>query len=206
MARKAVFDIDDILWGLNERVSSLTGIDVQKMVRFYVPENDALTESEKRAVMDAYKDPRTFEDMKLYKGVERLRVLEGYGFQVHIQSNKFSKETADIQKGILMEATKLPEERFHMHIIEGEGAKKKEPLEDVFILADDSPHNLASLIATHKLTINHPWNTSSYGRELLKGIHVRRFDEFEDLMNHAVLLCYHEYEAEKQRGELDYER
>lgn len=197
MRRIVVFDVDDILWGLNAKVSEITGIPEEKLITFALQENPLLTDEEKERVMSIYMSSEQFRDIKWYPGVERIMSLEQYGAEVHINSNSISQEVVDFKYSQLKSVIDIPDERLHLNLINIGDSKKKDIGDDVFIFVDDSPHNIATSTAKYNLMLNHPWNTSVYGIRDIGNVPVVRFDSLEKIIDHIETLLKQDNELMK---------
>ena len=164
-----VIDIDDTLWGLNKRICEKRGIKENLLRHFSVYDNSLLTREEKDMMIHDYKDVNIFKNIDWYDGVEKLLELEKFGASILINSNNFSEEIAN-QK--LLELKKvlpdIKDTQIQMNIISD--CKKKKIQEPVFILMDDSPHNIANTDAEHYILLEKPWNISRYGFQTLEKI------------------------------------
>lgn len=149
-----VFDVDDVMHDLNRRVAERTQIPYEKFVTFYPKENPVMTEEEKRRVLMAYQDPKTFEDIDFCLPVIDLvnRIYHEYpDYQVHIISNNTNEKIRDVKLRQLQKVLDLPEEQLHMHVIHIEESKKKCLPKNIFLIVDDSYHNLKMADAQHKI-------------------------------------------------------
>lgn len=162
LGKKTVFDVDDILWDMNGRVAKRTGIDYKKFTSFSVYENPNVTDAERRQILSLYMDSRLFTDIPFNDRIVKLvnRIYHEYPeFPVHISSNNSTKEIRDLKMEQLLSVLDLPEERIHLHVVnvETESCQKKFP-DDIFLVADDSPHNIEMANAVHKIMPARPWN------------------------------------------------
>lgn len=150
-----IFDMDDVMWNLNEKVAKVKGIDHNKLICFAVRENPNLTEDEKQLVLDAYTETEVYSDIEFIKPVINLinRIYHEFPeYPVHIVSNCGTQAIRNVKMEQLLNVLDLPEEQIHLYVIDMEtGAKKKTLPDNIFIFVDDSPHNIASANAAHKI-------------------------------------------------------
>lgn len=155
MYNLVVFDVDDVMWDLNDRVAKLKGIDPAKMTIFSVYDNPNLTEDERARIMDGYTDVRTFRGIVFIRPVVDLinGIYHGYPqYSVHIRSNCASRPIRNEKMGQLLNILDLPEKHIHLDMISMEkGHKKKELPGNMFIFVDDSPHNIVLGNAIHRV-------------------------------------------------------
>lgn len=69
---KIVFDVDDILWGLNDKICEQNNIDIEKLHSYRISTIDELTSTEKALITKGHNDPNTFKDIGWYDGIEKL--------------------------------------------------------------------------------------------------------------------------------------
>ena len=181
MRNQIVFDVDDILWSLNKRVSERVGIAFSDLCTFSIYENPRLSEKEKEQVLTAYNDPDLFKDIDWYPGAERIMELERHGIKVYINSNCCQKEIARLKYQQIHELINIPDDQLILNVfdVDSDGHKKKEIGDHVFAFVDDSPYNLLSATADHLYTLNKPWNTNV---PELSELNIRRFDALEELV------------------------
>lgn len=138
-----IYDIDDILWPLIWRVATYNGIDPARAgAIFTMRKNIKLTPEEQEAVIASFGDPRMFEDIPFYPGVEEILRPRELGAIVRINSNSFNEEIARLKIVQLLEAVPgLKREDIQMNIISyAQHDQKPFTLAPTF-LCDDSPHN-----------------------------------------------------------------
>ena len=167
--QKIVFDVDDTLWGLNANISKKLHIPSEKLTIFSAMDNQNLTMTERKALLNAYADAKSFENIEWYDGIERILQLEKYGVEIHINSNSATNEIIKLKREQLQQVLTLYDDRLHFNLISMKKATKKELDNDTFILIDDSPHNIALSNAKYNIMPMHPWNTSAEGKKSLCG-------------------------------------
>lgn len=163
---KIVFDIDDVLWGLNQRVAEKYQIPIDKVTHFDLTRS-ALSEEERRQFSQAYCDAETFTDIEFYPGVEDLLELEKLGATVYIDSCANSDEVVEQKyreiKRILPQMNPA-----HICIYNPNSNKHSKMIgEDVLIFVDDGPHNVAKSLAKYTIVPKKPWNTGERTQAML---------------------------------------
>ncbi|MBO5435938.1 hypothetical protein J6A31_09100 [bacterium] len=166
MKRKVIFDIDDILWPLNEKMCEITGIDINRIIHYNIDTNPLLTEEERDLIRKTYRSDKLFYDIKWYPGIERINSIDA---DVYVKSNAMTQSAADIKYMQLIQVLDLPDS--HIDISVTLDAYSKKIPTDTYIFIDDSPHNLAISPASHNIALNKPWNTSD---DMLKILHETR--------------------------------
>lgn len=175
-----IFDCDDILWGLNEKVSNETGVDYTELVTFSIDENPYLTDSDKRLVSAMYHSAELFEDMKFYEGVERLKDINA---RVIINSNSMSQAAADMKRIQLKAATGLSDDQIVINVITPDNCKKKTIPEETFIFVDDSPHNVAMSPARYNIMMYKPWNSTREAFKEIEGKECERWSSLNEIID-----------------------
>lgn len=180
--RKIVFDVDDILWGLNKIATDKANIDYNKIVVYSAKENYLLTEDERRRLLEVYSDPDTFRYINWYDGVEDIIRLEQKGAEVYINSNSFNIEISELKRKQLKSILDLPDDRLILNVLTD--CKKKEIGDGVWCFVDDSPHNIASSTAVYNIAVKTPWNTSKHALDVIGDKDVIILDTLKDVINH----------------------
>lgn len=139
-----VYDVDDILWSLMDRVTEHLGIDYNRATYlFSVRDNPKLTPEEKRAIIDDFANPKMFENIQFYPGAEDILKVEQMGAHVRINSNAFNAEIGRLKtEQLLAHIPDLTPEHIQMNIINPKDTHKKEMNPDTVIFIDDSEHNI----------------------------------------------------------------
>lgn len=199
LVRVVIFDVDDTGWGLNDRVCNILGIDISKIKNFYIKHNEELDENEKKLLLEKYSDSKIFENIEWYEGFGSIFDLEQLECTVHINSNcntQAVKETKHIE---LVDKLGFPDEKVTLNVIAD--AKNKNLDDDIYILVDDSPFNIAKSKAIYNISLKKPWNTSKQGLETIGDKKVIFCDNFiEILVTIEELLCGGEnYERYKNK-------
>ena len=179
--RAVVFDIDDILWGCNERVLSQLNISMDKIKEYKISDCD-IEESQKSAIVNKYRDVETFKHIKWFDGASSILRIEQSGGEVYICSNCLSEEIKKAKYELAISDT-----RIFLNVVSEDGLRKEFPDSiEPFIVCDDSPINLANVKAKHKFTIRYPWNESSYAKELLKNDNVQYFNSLNEMCGEII--------------------
>lgn len=156
--KKIIFDIDDILWPLNNRVAKRTKIDVNKLITYNPKDNPLLSENEKQRLLDEYNRADLFENIRFSSGIEKINNLNA---DVYINSNVYSQRAIDLKKSQLQKILNIPEDHYIFNLITPEASKEPKIIKsDVFIFIDDSPYNITDSNAQHNIMIKKPYNTS----------------------------------------------
>ena len=158
-----VFDVDDILWALNRKMTAMTGIDYEKLHVYSILENQLLPEIERNAAYAVYTGHELFENIEWYDGIERINTLNA---DVRINSNSLNEKAAELKRTQLKQVLNLSDDKIIIHNVKDE--KKKTMIEDTFILVDDSPYNIAKSTAQFNIVLKQPWNTSPEMQKLMR--------------------------------------
>lgn len=187
-----VFDMDDVMYNLNERVSKIKGIPYEKFTQFSIYDNPNMTEDEKKRVLAAYTEADTYRDVEFIQPVIDLindvhRLFKDY--EVHIISNSAAKEVRDVKLPQLLRVLDLPQSRIHLNVIDmrTQSLQKKMP-DNMFLIVDDSPHNLEMADARHKIMPARLHNAGVLVDGKLNGEPVER-PETPGQLREAVLRC-----------------
>lgn len=175
-----VFDMDDVIWDLNEKASRMAGFGFEKLVTFICYENPLLTKEERENLLKVYQGNELYEDIQFNERLIELinRLYRQYPkYPVHISSNCVSREIKDIKMRQLKSVLDLPEDRIHLNLIDIKESKKKKLPGNIFIFVDDSPHNIKDADAVHKIMPAKPYNKELFidkyqrpcGDSLIKG-------------------------------------
>lgn len=159
-----VYDVDDILWPLMERVTKRLGIDYERATYlFSIHDNPKLTPAERRAILESFANPAIFEDIEFYPGIEDILKVEQLGARVMINSNAFNADIAHLKtEQLLAKVPGLTPENIQMNIIHIADNHKKRMNPDTVIFIDDSEHNIMlSPAVVNVMPVNRPlWCTN----------------------------------------------
>lgn len=176
-----IFDMDDVLWDLNEYAASLVGVPYEKFTMWSVYKNPNFTETERKKILNAYTNPNLYQNIRFKTSMVKLinRIHnERPDCTVLISSNCVSEEIRDMKKEQLLRVLDIPEENIHLHLIDMETqSEQKEFPDNVFLLVDDSPCNIAISNALHKIMPAKPYN------QKIKGVdHPETDEQLEELV------------------------
>lgn len=187
--KEAIIDVDDILWGLNEKVAYVLGYDINKITNFSIRKCDLIDEKTQSKIISLYSNPEIFKNMKFYEGVEDLILrLEDTGVHGIICSNCMSKSVAILKtEQLLKKITGLQEEQIQMNIISEKTHDKKKMKKRIWTLMDDSPYNIALSDAELKIMLPHPWNQSPAGKETCKNANPIIIPTFKEALDYICI-------------------
>lgn len=173
MGRVIIFDYDDVLFPLNERVCAKVGLDYHSINTFNVNEWNVPRELA-MACNAMYHDPNTFKNADWYDGVEHLFELEELGAEVYIKTKCYSDDIWEVKYGELRkEFVGVPDSRFIYCKEEDKGIGT-----DTFAFVDDcTPHMVRSLAQYNIMPIK-PWNIGVADRRLVFNKDIIRTDTF----------------------------
>ena len=187
-----IFDMDDVMWDLNKRVAKITGIPYEKFTCFSVYDNPNITSKERESVLTAYNRTDTYKDIIFLDPVIDLINAVYYTYQeypVHIVSNCATEAIRNVKLPQLMSVLDLPETHIHLNVIDVKTQTKTKTLpENIFIIVDDSPHNIILAKAKHKIMPARPHN-DILENGMLDGCKVDRpldSDELTRLITHYI--------------------
>lgn len=174
--KKIIFDIDDILWPLNDRVAKRTNIDTNKLITYNPKDNPLLSENEKQRLLDEYNRADLFENIKFSSGIEKINNLNA---DVYINSNVYSQRAIDLKKSQLQKILNIPDDHYVFNLITPETSKEPKIIKsDVFIFIDDSPYNIINSNAQNNIMIKKPYNTSQ-----------QAFDLYAEHPDKKIIIC-----------------
>lgn len=194
--RLVIFDIDDTAWGLNNKICSMFGIDINSIESFYIKNNSKLSEYQKEQLLSKYSDPEIFKNIEWYDGFTEIFDLEQLDCEVLINSNCNSQDIKNAKHYELVDKLGFNDDKVILNVIDD--PKNKSMHSDVFILVDDSPFNLAKSTAMYNIALRKPWNTSEQGAEIIGDKKVIFCDTFRDVLSTVTKILngvgdYNEY-------------
>ncbi len=200
-----VFDMDDVMYNLNERVAELKGIDPKKFTQFGVYTNPNMTEEEKQKVLAAYTEAETYTGLTFIKPVIDLINCVHHEFPmfpVHIVSNCAAQAVKDAKLPQLLEVLDLPQGRIHLNVIDmkTESLRKKFP-DNMLMIVDDSPHNIKIADAKYKIMPARLHNENILVDGMLDGEHVERPKTPGQFSDFVLRTLWFESHRPKQKGE-----
>ena len=187
--KKIVYDVDDVLWGLNKRVANAIGIDENNITHFVIKDNYLLTKEQQEAILVEYNKDETFDNIEWYEGIEDILKPVSLGIDVSINSNCLTEKMAELKTTQLMKILNISKEKIRCNVIDHSVATKKKIDKDTDILVEDSPFNISISPAKLNILINHPWNASEHAIELIKGKNVIRVDTLKEANELIYNLC-----------------
>ena len=187
--KKIVYDVDDVLWGLNKRVADKIGIDENKITHFVIKDNYLLSKKEQEAIINEYHNNKTFENIEWYDGIEEILKPKEFGIDILINSNCLTNEMVELKTEQLLDIIDIEKEKIKCNLIDTSTATKKKIDEDTDILVEDSPFNISISPAKLNILINHPWNMSEHAIELIKNKNVVRVNSLKEANEYIYNLC-----------------
>lgn len=175
--KTVIFDMDDVMYDFNGRVASLTGVPYSKFTQFNTYTNPNFTEEERQRVLKSYKDPFTYRNIRFdEKMIACINDLHGnWPYNVLISSNCASKEIRDIKMEQLLNVVDLPEADIHLNVIDMKtGSFQKDLPRGIYMLVDDSEHNIAQADAKYLVMPARQHNENVLVDGMLKGRKVYR--------------------------------
>lgn len=180
--KKVKFDLDDVGWLLVRRVSERTGIPYEMLDEFHTMENERLTLEQRETVVACYKDPEIFRDIEFLRGFNELMELEKHGALVGINSNSLSHGVIDVKRPqVMAQLPTMPEERMFFGLVNEHTTIRKDFGDDVYIVVDDSPYNIAKSTAEHCIMPRRPWNQTAKAKQMVAHKQVYYVDCEEDM-------------------------
>lgn len=162
-----VYDVDDVLWPLVDRVFARLGIPLEKETDYDFKLNPVFTDKEKQDILAGFSDPHTFDEMNFYPNLPEILQVEKLGAKVFINSNSYSSEIIERKREQLQkQLPDFPSERLTFNLITGQ-ADKKQIRSNTFVFVDDSPYNIALSNALVNILPRKNWNTTKAARQLM---------------------------------------
>ena len=168
--RKTVFDVDDVMWPLNEHVAWAAGVDFSKIVTFYSHDNPILSQEEKNRLYNAYQLPFVHSHMDFYPDARLIAyIARDPRFDAWICSNSVNQQSVDDKTKNLTRLFMSDYDLFtvQMNLIAMADSRRKKMPEDIWCLVDDNPINAIESNAEHVLMPRKPWNQSEWGLKML---------------------------------------
>ena len=167
--KKIVFDIDDILWNLNERASSLANVYYDRLITYRIEDNYILSDEEKARMHDTYNRTDLFENINFNPGVEEINDLNA---DIYINSNVYSHDVTELKRQQLRKILNIPDDHYIFNLITPSTSQTPKRISsDTFIFVDDSPYNIIKSDAAYNIMIKKPWNISLQAMELYSKAH-----------------------------------
>lgn len=154
--RKIVFDVDDVLWSLNRKMTQMTNIDYNKLVIYDINANPELTPDEKARIYAAYKDKALYEHIQWDESVHLINHINA---DIYVNSNVLSAEIEALKREQLKRVLLIPDKNIQMNIVANHVSKSIDS--DTYIFVDDCPYNIMNSKAQYNIMLACPWNTSA---------------------------------------------
>lgn len=164
---KVVYDCDDVLWPLTERVCQKYHVPLGKQTVFKIPDDPNLTEDEKAALSASFEEVENFHDMNFYPAVSELSEISALGAEIAVNSNCFNREIAESKRVQL--STALPflrKKDLHVNVVTPH-TNRKAIGDDVLAFVDDSPYNISTSKALINLVPIRSWNTTAEAKQIM---------------------------------------
>lgn len=157
-----IFDMDDVLWNLNNKAARMAGIEVERLIMFSAHKNPLLTDDMRERLLAAYASRKLYEDIIFSPLMVNLvnKIHRDYSeYRVMISSNCMAEYVRDIKLAQLKEVLDIPEENICLNLIDMTTQSTQKILPpDIYLFVDDSPHNIAMADALHKVMPARNWN------------------------------------------------
>ncbi len=164
---KIVYDCDDVLWPLTERVCKKCHIPLGKQTVFRIQDDPKLTDDEKQAMAACFDEPENFCEMQFYPEISELADIFALGAEVAINSNCFNKAIAELKRNQLSATLPfLRKKDLHVNVVTPQ-SNHKSIGDDVLVFVDDSPYNIARSKSLINLVPMRPWNTTNDAKQTM---------------------------------------
>lgn len=164
---KVVYDVDNVLWPLNQRVFTNLKIDPQKDINYNVLSNHLLGTLEREAVLNAFRQTDTFNQIDFYPGANEILGVESFGATVRIHSHCYTDEIAQSKCRQLRQLLPQIKPAFIKMTIISHDPNHKKVDADAFVFVDDNPYNIITSKAPVNVVPRQPWNTTSEAAQVL---------------------------------------
>lgn len=162
--KKITFDVDDILWSLNKKMTEITGIDYNKLTVYSSKSNPLLTANERKRALHTYGTIELYENINWHDGITRINNINA---AVHINSNCLSEDIANMKRKQLQQILNIPDSNMKFNVITMDKSTEKVIDTDTYIFVDDSPYNISASPASFNIMLKCPWNTSEISQKLI---------------------------------------
>ena len=184
-----VYDVDDVIIGLNESAHKIAGIDLTKRKYFDVKKETALLTTEQmKGLYRAYNDVETFKKAVIYRGAEDIFSIEDTNkARVYLHSLSYQQEIADYKVELLSKLyPDIPDDRIML-----ECGVSKSVINEVDILVEDCLDNIRrSKARIANIMIKKAYNRpENYGTTLkeLRAIEVDNLEQANEVVRRLVL-------------------
>lgn len=159
-----VFDIDDTLWPLTDRVTDVLNLPRGILTEYYAKNNTHLPDSMIDNVLKCYANPEIFTNINWFDGVERINEMNA---DKYVCSNCLSEAVIRQKRIEIPEKLIITDSKILLHLINDTGAKDKELPDNMFILFDDSPYNVAKSTAQHNIVVRRAHNVTHRAYQIM---------------------------------------
>lgn len=164
---KVVYDCDDVLWPLTERVCGKYRIPLGKQTVFRIQDDPNLTDTEKQALATSFEEVENFRDMQFYPEISELSEISALGAEVVVNSNCFNEEIAESKRAQLSATLPfLRKEDLCVNVVTPH-TNRKTIGDDVLAFVDDSPYNISTSKALINLVPIRSWNTTADAKQIM---------------------------------------
>lgn len=166
---KVIYDCDDVLWPLTERVCAKYQLPYGKQTVFKIQDDPNLSEAEKATLLDAFKNAKTFRRIKFYPEISELSEISTRGVEISINSNCFSHEIAELKRKQLSLAFPFVRKKdLHINVVTPR-TNRKTIDEETLAFVDDSPYNISTSRALLNLVPIRSWNVTADAKKIMLG-------------------------------------
>ena len=164
---KVVYDVDDVLWGLDDYVMEFLGLDINDNIEYRISKSPIFTAKERKAIIDCFCDAKMFENMEFYPGADKITDVEKYGATVRIHSNCYSDAIAEQKRRQLYALLPQMKRSFIKLLTVSPTADQKQVDQDAYIFVDDCPYNVALSMAKFNFVPRKPWNLTTKAKDTM---------------------------------------
>lgn len=169
------YDQDDFLGRLMEPITADLGLDFQTATAKYnIRENPALTSAEREAIFLAFANPKYFQEIDFYDGIEDIMLpcelsSTKIKVKVGVNTHSFTQTISDLKiEQLLDRVRKIQREDIQANVISANEGLHKTHVRIPTILGEDSPYNVAcspALLNIMPETID--WACNNEAREII---------------------------------------
>lgn len=164
---KVVYDCDDVLWSLTERVCKKYQIPLGKQTVFRIQDDPNLTDAEKQALATSFEEPENFREMQFYPAISDLSDISALGVEIAINSNCFNDEIAKLKRAQLSSTLPFLRKKDLCVNVVTPHTNRKTIGDDVLAFVDDSPYNISTSKALINLVPIRSWNTTADAKQIM---------------------------------------
>lgn len=169
-----LYDIDSVLWPLEERVARGVGVDVPTVTFTYnYYKNPKLSHEQKEQAIRIVSDAKTFADIDFFPGIENIMKPCECGAEVGIITNSLTSEISATKIEQLLAAVPgLKPEHITARITGLGDFKKSFPTNRPLVVVEDSPYSVSHSPAKVNVLRTLGWNSSPEAVEVMTGKNV----------------------------------